>query len=247
MRQPSSEPDENADSGEQDADADVGSTGSLDVVALDTDRNETRGIGHLGKSSAVAWQHRTEEAIGLDPNFLGEGDQLKDTITMSSYHTEDADLEYFDTSTVNMYAWPSAQLAGELVESYFTYIHDIFPILNKKHFLSRFHTFPRNSGQLSKEDFIWLGILNIVFAISSTHGRLMATPNLGNPSDHRLYCARATLIFSNQELYLQDSRVSSTCGLGLLSLYYLANNRLNRYVFQSSVSRSWLTWVELGY
>lgn len=235
MRQPSSEPDEIADSGEQDADADVGSTGSLDVVALDTDRNETRGIGHLGKSSAVAWQHRTEEAISLDPSFLGEGDNGKNAITMSSYHTEDADLEYFDTSTVNMYAWPSAQLAGALVESYFAYIHDIFPILNKKEFLSKYRTFPRHSGHMQKEDIIWLGILNTVFAISSTHGRLMATPDLGNTNEHRLYCARATLIFSNQEIYLQDSRLSATCAMGLLSLYYLANNRINRYVLWCAV------------
>lgn len=225
MRHQSSEIDDNGDSGEQDADADVGSTGSLDVVTLDTDRSETRGIGHLGKSSAVAWQHRTEEAVSLDPTFL----EKQPAVTISSYHAEDADMEYFDTSAVNMYAWPSPQLAGLLVESYFKHIHDIFPILNKKEFLSRYHNFPRNSGHLLTEDIIWLGILNAVFAIASTHGRLMATPNLGNTNEHRLYCARATMIFSNQELFLQDSRVATASGLGLLALYYLSNNRLNRY------------------
>jgi hypothetical protein len=47
--------------GEENADAEVGSPGSLDVINEDTNRDEhTRAAGFMGKSSAVTWVQRAK-------------------------------------------------------------------------------------------------------------------------------------------------------------------------------------------
>jgi hypothetical protein len=223
----SSEPEENEDSGEQEADAEVGSTGSLDVVEVDTDRNDTRATGHMGKSSSVSWQKRTAEEVAGRKSTSGSTKQGV-APTLTSYHTEDADMEYFDTSNVNMYSWPDSQLADTLVRSYFNHIHNAFPIIDKADFWFKYNAFPRDSGNLSTDEVIWLGSLNAIFAISAVHAHLMRSRHRGHHYDHLIYCARAKMLCVDQEIFLQDARVSSAIAMGLLSLYYISTCRLNR-------------------
>lgn len=226
-RQQLSEPEDNEEGGEQDAGAEVGSIGSLDEVAVDVDQVETRGIGHLGKSSAANWQHRTEEIAAEDLRSKGNK-SVPHVPSISSYHTDDADLEYFDTSSVNMFALPSPQLSGALVQSYFDNIHNVSPMLNKADFLFKYQAFPKELGSLTFDDVMWLACLNCVFAIAAYHGRLIKDFELGNPGDHMIYLTRATMICAKQEILLKDASVSSVTMLGLLVVYYMATSRINK-------------------
>ena len=230
----SSESEDREGSGENDVDAEVGSTGSLDVINVDTDRDDTRGTGHMGKSSSVAWTKRTAQEFRYttkQDSIFGKQDS---SFTSASYHTEDADMEYFDTSHVNMYDWPELGLADTLMQSYFEHVHHAFPIVDKAKFMFKYRTFARGSSQLSPEDQIWLGELNAVFAIGAIFAHLTKSPHRSHHHDHLIYCARAKMLCMGQEVLFQDARVATVCALGLLCLYYITTGRLNRHVSSSS-------------
>jgi hypothetical protein len=232
-RPPFSEQDDHDEGGEDDAGAEVGSIGSLDETAVDTDRPETRGIGHLGKASAADWQHRTEEIASKEINDRGNHRMLQPPI-VSSYHTEDADIDMFDISHVDPYALPDAQLSGNLVLSYFEQVHTIFPILDKAEFLRKYHSFDRDTSRLSPEGVAWLTSLNIVFAISAYRGRLTKSRQSEDVKVHLVYCARATSLCAQQDIMLRDADLSAVEILGLLSLYFMATNRVNKCVYHRS-------------
>lgn len=196
---------------------------------MDTDRDDTRATGLVGKSSAVAWAKRTAEECGpgrSNPAALGKRDI---PFAPASYHTEDADFEESEVSNVDMFEWPDPRVADALVRSYFDHVHKAFPIVDKAAFTLKYTHFRPGSSDLSPEDLIWLGTLNTVFAISAVFAHLTKSPTRGHHNDHLLYVARAKLLCLDQGILYRDARVSTVCALGLLCLYYVSTCRLNRY------------------
>lgn len=234
-------------SGEEDVGAEVGSTGSLDVVNVDTDRDDTRPTGHMGKSSAVAWAKRTAEECenesNQDTGSIGKHDL---GFTLASYLTEDTDVEPVDLSNINPFEWPSPRLADGLVQAYFDHVHFAFPIMDKANFMIDYNKFSSGPADIGPSDIVWLSTLNIVFAISSFHANLTKQGDLkGTYSDHLIYCERAKMLCLDQGLLYQDARVSTTRALGLLCLYYLGTCRLNRSVV-FNVERTYSNFIGLG-
>ncbi|TAQ89513.1 hypothetical protein B7494_g2172 [Chlorociboria aeruginascens] len=125
----SSEPEDTEETGDYDADTEVGSTGSIDAINVDMDRDDTRATGHLGKSSSVSWAKRTAEECR---QVNGQG------FNLASYHTEDADIESFDSTSINAYELPAYGLADILVDSYFDHVHNAFPILDRASFVHKY-------------------------------------------------------------------------------------------------------------
>jgi len=231
FKQTSAEVDEREDSDDSSADADVGSTGSLDVINVDIDQDDTRATGHIGKSSSVAWAKRTAEECSRDSHqetTLGKHDT---GFTLASYHTEDADLEYVDTSNVSPYEWPDPEDANRMVQSYFDHVHNALPIIDKAGFMSKFRDFVRGSDNLGIEDSVWLAMANTIFAITSVYLDLTKAPDRGDHQDHLIYCARAKMLLLDPGLVYEDARVATTSALGLLSLYFVTTCRLNRSVY----------------
>ncbi|TVY13346.1 putative transcriptional regulatory protein [Lachnellula arida] len=213
------------DSEEEYDEREVGSTGSIDAVNVDTDRDDTRAMGLVGKSSAVAWAKRTAEECrpgSNNPSAFGK------PLAPTSYHTEDADFEESEVSNVDMFEWPDPRVADALVRSYFDNVHKAFPIVDKAAFTLKYTHFRPGSSDLSPEDLIWLGTLNAVFAISAVFAHLTKSPSRGHHNDHLLFVARAKLLCMDQGILYRDPRVSTVCGLGLLCLYYVSTCRLNR-------------------
>ncbi|KAE8443556.1 hypothetical protein EG329_001718 [Mollisiaceae sp. DMI_Dod_QoI] len=213
--------------GEQDA-SEIGSTGSLDVVNVDTDRDENRATGHMGKASAVAWAKRTAEEYEtktLQESTLGTH---QTGYTLASYHTEDADVEFIDLSTVNAFDWPDYEMADALVRLYFDKVHNTFPLLDRQDFAAKYDTFSRGSANLSMEDGVWLGMLNLVFAIGAVYSQLSRQQDRGQHHDHLIYLKRAKMLCLDQDFLFQDARVSTARVLGLLCLYFVSTCRLNR-------------------
>ncbi|KAH9214215.1 fungal-specific transcription factor domain-containing protein [Leptodontidium sp. 2 PMI_412] len=227
-RESSEADDEGQIGGNEDLDMEVGSTGSLDVTNMNTDRDDTRAIGHMGKSSSVAWAKRTADACGPATTAASIAGKSQAGLAMGSYHTEDADVEFFDTSNVNCFDWPAPEVADALVQSYFETVHHAFPIVDKINFMSRYRQFDRTAGDLSIEDVIWLGTLNTIFAISAVHAHLTRSGNRGHYCDHLIYVARAKTLCLDQGLLYEDARVHTTSALGLLCIYFISTCRLNR-------------------
>ncbi|CZT11075.1 uncharacterized protein RCO7_10158 [Rhynchosporium graminicola] len=217
--------DDEAASGNEDQDMEVGSTGSLDVTNLDTDRDDTRAIGHIGKSSSVAWAKRTVNAA---TEREGGSKKSQPGLIVGSYHTEDADIREIDTTHDNYLDWPIPEVADALIYTYFATVHPCFPIIDKTDFMSQYKQFDRASAEYSTEDCIWLGTLNVIFAISAVYAHLVGSPSEGHQSDHLLYLARAKILCFNQTVLFEDARVHTASALGLLCLYFITTCRLNR-------------------
>jgi hypothetical protein len=208
----------------------VGSTGSLDVINVDTDRDDTRATGHMGKASAVAWAKRTNEEIRRDAASQEStlGGSTDTAFALASYHVEDADVDYVDTSNVNPYDWPEYNLADTLVRLYFENVHFAFPILEKAAFLAKYNSFERGSRELTPSKAIVLGKINVVFAIASVFADLSNCELEGNVDDHLIYVSRARSLCPDQSWIIQDPRISTIRFAGLLSLYYVSVCQLNR-------------------
>ena len=192
---------------------------------MDTDRDDTRATGHMGKASAVSWAKRTTEECSRTGLQVGRRDS---GFTLSSYYVEDADVEYIDMGNVNPYDWPKYNLADTLVQLYFEHAHDAFPILDRASFMARYRSFIRGSSELDSSEIIWLGTLNVIFAISAVFAHLTNFEGLGHVDDHLIYSTRAKMLCMDQSFLLQDARLSTVEFLGLLSLYYVSNCKLNR-------------------
>ncbi|TVY62795.1 putative transcriptional regulatory protein [Lachnellula suecica] len=218
---------EEPEGGEEDDDSEVGSTGSLDVTNVDADRDDVRATGHMGKSSSVAWVKRTAEECRQSGN-QSSSSRTEGNYNPASYHAEDADFEHGDMSNVNMFEWPDPRLADSLIRSYFDHVHNVFPILDRTEFTFKYTHFRPGSSDLSKEDVMWLGTLNAVFAISSVFADLNKIQQRGHYNDHLVYIARTKMLCVDQDLLYRDARVSTVCTLGLLCLYYISTSRLNR-------------------
>lgn len=199
------------------------------MTNVDTDRDDTRATGHMGKSSSVAWAQRTAEECRRTSNKeTGTGKHDAD-FALASYHTEDADLDFVDTSTVNPFEWPDPKLADTLVRSYFVHVHNTYPVVDKAGFMVKYTQFRPGATDLSPDEMTWLGILNIMFAISAVHAHLTRGTHRGHHQDHLIYCARAKFLCMDQGLLYQDPKVSTVAAIGLMGLYYMTTCRLNRY------------------
>lgn len=220
-----SERDEGGDSDDQ---MEVGSTESLDLIDNDADRDDTRQTGHLGKSSSVAWAKRSAmEVSGIKGQDSVLGTQSGGH-TMSSYHTEEADLDYVDTTRIDPFEWPEDGVSRKLLDIYWAHVHDIYPVLDKSSFQSSYKEFPRTSRYLSIDQRIWLATLNSIWAISCVFARLASGDFQPHHDDHFLYIAKAKSLSKELDLVYGDPRISMVQFLAVIGLYYLTTNRLNR-------------------
>lgn len=194
--------------GEENAVAEVGSPGSLDVINEDTNRDEhSRAAGFMGKSSAVTWVQRAKKAATNDLEderriHRSTGTVAHGSFTDSTYHAEPGDIPTIQAEEVNALEWPPAAVARALVDSYFDKVHVSFPILSKNSFYKKFETFPKD--QLSTEDQAWLAVANIVFAIGAKFAHLTNADYRGDYRDHLVYYARASALGMDQRTLNQD-------------------------------------------
>ena len=220
-----------------DADGDVGSTGSLDATNIDTNQSdETRADGFIGKSSSVNWLRRAKnetvsEKSGLHPDVI-KGLATEKTLSISNYMTNNTDQGGIEDMLVNPYEMPPSDVADKLVDSYFENVHTARPFFLVTDFMEAFKTFPRDqSVTLSSKDETWLCLINLVFAIGARLAHLTNADYQGDERDDLLYFARARRLgLDDEHILYKDSELQKTTCLGLLVIYLMASNQLNRYV-----------------
>lgn len=212
----------------------VGSNSSLDVIREDTNRDAaTRAAGFLGKSSAVSWVQRAKREVTghrqlsrgspEHPIAMPEG-----AFAASAYHAETSDFPSLDIE-VNAHEWPEPILADLLVETYFENVHVAFPVFSKSDFMLAYRTFPREAVNLDREQQTWLSTLNLVLAIGSHYTNLNGVAYAENVRDHLLFYARARKLGIDGRTLHADPEVGHTSTLGLLGLYLLCTDQLNRF------------------
>jgi hypothetical protein len=215
--------------GEENADAAIGSPGSLDVINEDTNRDEhTRAAGFMGKSSAVTWVQRAKKAAthDLEDERRVRRSAAVGSFTDSTYHAEPGDILTIQTEEVNALEWPPPAVARALVDSYFEKVHVSFPILSRNDFYRKFETFPKD--QVLSEDQCWLALANMVFAIGAKLAHLTNADFRGDDRDHLVYYARARALGMDHRTLNQDPELQHTACLGVLGLYLLTTDQLNR-------------------
>lgn len=224
----SSERDDAASDGECDVHADVGSTGSLDVIDIDADKDETRATGHMGKSSSVTWAKRTAVELNTTGDQGGLLGRKESGLTIASHHTEDADIEVVDTTGVNPYEWPDLTMSQSLINIYFQHVHEAFPALEKATFLEEYDTFPKGSSNISRDQKVWLATLNTIWGVGAVYSRLAKKNLPSHPNDHLFFIARAKALHTETGVVYEDGRIATVLSLALLCIYYIGTNRLNR-------------------
>jgi hypothetical protein len=218
--------------GEENVDAEIGSPRSLDVINEDTNRDEhARAAGFMGKSSAVTWVQRAKKAATYELEDerrvrRSTGTGQNGSFTDSTYHAEPGDILTVQVEEVNPLEWPPTTVARALVDSYFEKVHVSFPILSRNDFYRKFKTFPKD--QISTEDQCWLAVANMVFAISAKFAHLTNADFRDDDRDHLVYYARARALGMDQRTLNQDPELQHTTCLGVLGLYLLSTDQLNR-------------------
>jgi hypothetical protein len=137
-----------------------------------------------------------------------------------------------NSDTVNPLGMPDPQVARALVEVYFLKAHPTFPVLCEADFTDTFNLYLSHGlpQQLSDHEQDWLCMLNIVFAIGSKFDYITNPDYAGDNRDHLVFYARAQGLGLDFRTLHRDSEIQHTACLGLLGLYLLINDQINRYV-----------------
>lgn len=185
----------------------------------------------MGKSSAVSWVQRAKKAAMNDHwnerDVHGNmGSAVNESYTNSTYHAEPSSNITVETDEVNPFEWPAPTVAKALVDLYFEHVHVAFPILSKRDFYSTFESYPRS--RITQEDHTWLSLANMVFAMGAIFAHMTQAEFRGDERDHHVYYARARALGMDQRSLNRDPEIQHTACLGILGLYLLSADQLNR-------------------
>lgn len=230
--------------GENKVSARVGSTGSMDRINEDFNRDaNTRATGFHGKNSELTWVQRLKRQAshGLDDDKEYNtspvdgnasstakahrfGDGLS-SINASSYHCDD--LNILLDEKVEPFEVPIKAAADVLFQNYLETIHPAFPIIGKSTFMQQYNAYFASPDH-RKPNQNWLAILNMIFAIGAKHSHLVRADTRGSPDDHLVYFTRARMLGFNAETIMGHPELQKIQITGLMAFYLMAINQINR-------------------
>ncbi|KAL4754103.1 hypothetical protein BDW72DRAFT_158463 [Aspergillus terricola var. indicus] len=207
------------------------SIGSLDAIdRVDEDLNRSlnaQATGYMGKNSEVNWLQRLgREADYRARNLSGVAEPRPDrelSIHSVNYHLDDVDIA--SPGPVHLYWMPPRNVADKLFEDYLDTVHPVFPIISRSLFSAQYRNFFDNSARPGDK---WLAILNLIFAMSSSHAHLMQASWRGDGRDHFVYLARARALSMNSDTLFTHPDLQQVQVEALTAFYLLATNQINR-------------------
>ncbi len=218
--------------------------GSLDVINEDTNRDEqTRAAGYLGKSSAVRWVQRTKEFLNDNDEAKGKGNIKNGTkgtpdnaFMKAATAADDSDFPVVEPDSVNAMDLPPSNVIQNLVNIYFTTVHPSLPILSERGFRHTLATFlmasPDEQLKTGFEKQDWLCSLNMVLSIAARYEWLTRDGESESltDKDFLVHFARARRLGLDERALHRDAELQNTTSLGLVSLYFLTVDQVNRLV-----------------
>lgn len=131
-----------------------------------------------------------------------------------------------------MFGLPLKDIADRLVDSYFSTVHPLFPIICKPLFITQYETYytsqkPLN-GESSKK---WLTLLNLVFAIGETCLKSeMGVAQGDERRDVEYFIKSRVLGALDGGSVFEIPDLGRIQALGLTGIYLLATVQTNRYL-----------------
>jgi hypothetical protein len=181
----------------------------------------------MGKNSEVNWLQRLgREADNRARNLPGVAEPRPDrelSIHSVNYYLDDVDIT--PAGPVHLYWMPPRNIADKLFEDYLDTVHPVFPIISRSLFSAQYRNFFDNSARPGDK---WLAILNLIFAISSSHAHLMQASWRGDGRDHFVYLARARALSMNSDTLFTHPDLQQVQVEALTAFYLLATNQINR-------------------
>lgn len=175
----------------------------------------------IGPSSNIAFMRHTSRAItqanSRNPNLLSVSPRDRHGNGMMSVSrsqpTTDGNTKTRSAHGVNMYALPSEAETWDLIQKYFSKTGQLLPFIHEHSFCETYFEMKRNN--FTKVRRTWLGLLNIVFAISmslSTDSRMPAEKRI---EESDVYYQRANALCDreskrNTSLEMGESTSSNT-------------------------------------
>lgn len=245
--------------GETQVSAGVGSTGSLDRIDEDFNRNATtRATGFIGKNSEIAWlrslKKQTDDVPSGCDGDNGHGQHNAVNRSSPLPPGESQTPWTASTSAPANSKGDGGALSGSTYhcDDLTVFMHDqVDPLeLPPKHiaealfrnYLDTVHTaFPiickvNFSAQFrifferdTNPGAKWRAILNLILAIGAKYSHLVQAEWRGDERDHLLYFTRARLLAMNSDTIFEHPDLQQIQVAGLMAFYFLATNQINRY------------------
>ncbi|KAL4893740.1 fungal-specific transcription factor domain-containing protein [Aspergillus ambiguus] len=176
--------------------------------------------GFIGTSSEVTWLREVDKVIDEDKGHLGP--ELP--IATWSYFTDTPIFEPY-TARLDPNGLPSTPVARRLFNTYFSQVHETFPIIRKSVFERQFAGFFSNTSIYTGKRF--RAVLNMVFAIGALFVQLTDNTSGVDQRNHTLYFERARVL-DIEGTGFQRSDLQHIQTEGLAALYLLAIGQVNR-------------------
>ncbi len=245
--------------GESQVSARVGSTGSVDRISEDYNRNAaTRATGFMGKSAEVTWMQKLRKRQARLGSVSGEDEDDEDH---SNVDGGQASLSSFahELHHLNNVVYNNTENSPPVSES--TYHCDDLTVLIPDQ-VDPFETPPRHTANALYQSYVdtvhpafpiigkvtftnqfqtfldndnvntghnWLAILNLIFAIAAKYSHLVQAEWRGDERDHLIYFTRARMLGFNGETILGHAELQRVQITGLMAFYLMAINQVNRY------------------
>ena len=225
--------------GETHASARAGSTGSMDAIGEDFNRNPaTRATGFMGKNSELVWMQRLSQQAELtsgsdsSSSISGRARSTQEErgafttrISDATYHCDN--LPIMVSEQVDAYELPPRHIADFLFQAYLDTVHPAFPILGKQTFVNQYNTFSGSQGVKPGDN--WRAVLNLIFAIAARYAHLIQADWRGDERDHLIYFTRARMLGFNGDSILDHPELQQIQISGLMAFYLASTDQINRY------------------
>ncbi|RAL16870.1 CeGAL family transcription factor [Aspergillus homomorphus CBS 101889] len=210
-----------------------GFSNNLDHIEEDFNRDEiSQATGFVGQSSEISWLQTLAKELDheCDPShFSGKepspavATHRHRWISFPNYHLDDMEIPMVEH--VDLYAYPSKDVATKLYKIYLDWVHPSFPIIGTAAFGAQFQAFFTTASLRPGNR--WLAILNLIFAIAAKYAYLSETEWQTDKEAHLVYFLKAKALGLDNQLMtfpdLQQLQVE-----GLTSLYMLTLGHVNR-------------------
>lgn len=183
-------------------------------------------MGFVGEHSARAWLYRLRRHIAsANPNVDNQSDQSPPpSLTSCDFFLDEAPIPL--STELEFSAYPSQNIADELVDRYFQVAHASFPFIGKEIFLSQCRSFYSNAAIQPGNK--WMALLNMVFALAAKHSEFTGDHQQLDHKSHTVYFSRAWNLNMNEKVMLDHPNLQQAQIEGLISLYLLSIGQANR-------------------
>ena len=201
----------------------------MEFVEEDFNRDaEAQATGFIGGHSEIKWLHQLKRFLEQKDPTLGSPQKDADIASLSSVNYFPDDSGTVISDNVAMMERPSQGIADQLVNNYFSVIHETFPFLGKSLFLSQCRAFYSKANLRPGRR--WMAVLNMVFAIAARHSCLASCHAHHDHEDHAVYFSRAWQLNTHDVASLSHPNLQQVQVEALASFYLLSIGQVNRWM-----------------